>query len=143
MTTQNKSEKSSKFYWAGAYIAFGVPFLGLELLGLLYGVSPSNAELQSNMHLIIIMLHFLGGLSGGFLINLRSSVGWQQGGIVTGVLAYVLEQIVHMALYGWDSIGDAYTMFALIGGALFGAFISEYTDVKNRLKISKDNDEDQ
>lgn len=137
-----KPKESSRYYWAGAYIAFGVSFIGLELLGVLNGVSPSDAEFQSSLRFIIIILHLTGGLSGGFLVNLRSSVGWLQGGIVTGVMAYVLEQIVHTVLYGWGTVGDEFTMFALIGGSLIGSFLLENTDLKNRLKIRTDKKEE-
>jgi len=142
MKSTIEPKESSRYYWAGAYIAFGVSFIGLELLGLLNGVSPNDLEFQSNLRFIILMLHLTGGLSGGFLVNLRSSVGWLQGGLVTGVMAYVLEQIVHTVLYGWGGIGDEYTMFALIGGSVLGALLLEYTDLKDKLKKTKDNEEE-
>ncbi len=138
------SKKTSQIYWAGAYIAFGIPFLGLELLGILNGVSPANADLQNNMRLIILLLHLAGGLVGGYLVTMRSSVGWLQGGIVTGVMAYVLEEIVHTVLYGWRAIGDQFTMFALLLGSVIGAMVYEYIDSKNMVKINaKKTDEEE
>lgn len=134
MAVQKEQKTTSKIYWAGAYIAFGVPFLGLELLGVLYQVSPNNADLQLNLRFIILFLHIAGGLVGGFLVVLKSSIDWRQGGLVTGVMAYVLEQIVHTVLYGWNSVGDGFTMAALILGSVIGAFISE-TRLKGKDKI--------
>lgn len=135
MEPENKPKETSRYYWAGAYIAFGVSFLGIELLALLNGVSPMDPEFQARTRLIIIMIHLTAGLSGGYLVNLRSSVGWMQGGIVTGVMAYVLEQIVHTVLYGLNAVGDQYTMFALIGGSILGALLLENT--KNKMKRAK------
>ena len=123
---------SSKIYWSGAFIAFGVPFLGIEALGLLYGVSPSNSLLLESYRFVILFLHIMGGMVGGFLVTQRSSVGWTQGGIVTGVMAYVLEQIVHTVLYGWNVIGDNFTMAGLILGSILGAFIADY--IEKRMK---------
>ena len=132
MEPKTEPKETSRYYWAGAYIAFGVSFLGIELLALLNGVSPADTELQSRMRLIIILIHLVGGLAGGFLVNLRSTVGWLQGGIVTGVMAYVLEQVIHTVLYGWGAIGDDITMYALIGGSIVGALALEFTDIKKK-----------
>ena len=134
MATQ-KEKTMPRIYWAGAYIAFGVPFLGLELLGILYRISPDNGDFQQNLRIIILILHIIGGLSGGFSVVLKSSVDWRQGGLVTGVMAYVVEQIVHTALYGWGSVGDVFTMTALISSSVLGAFISEKRLNKNKDKI--------
>ena len=125
---EEQQSTSSNIYWSGAFIAFGIPFLGIEALGLLYGVSPSNSDLLYNYQYVIIFLHVIGGMIGGFLVTQRSSVGWTQGGIVTGVMAYVLEQIVHTVLYGWGVIGNNFTMAGMILGSIIGAFIADYLD---------------
>ncbi len=132
MEPKAEPRETSRYYWAGAYIAFGISFLGIELLALLNGVSPTDPGLQSSLRLIIILIHLTGGLSGGFLVNLRSTVGWLQGGIITGVMAFVLEQIVHTVLYGWGAIGDDITMYALIGGSVLGSLALEFTDIKKK-----------
>ena len=69
----------------------------------------------------------------------RSSVGWTQGGIVTGVMGYVLDQVVHTVLYGWNVIGDNFTMAGLILGSILGAFIADY--LEKRLKEDDSFDE--
>jgi len=119
---------SSNIYWSGAFIAFGIPFLGIEALGLLNGVSPSSPALLESYRIVILFLHIMGGMFGGYLVTQKSSVGWTQGGIVTGVMAYVLEQVVHTVLYGWNVIGDNYTMAGMILGSVVGALISDYLD---------------
>ena len=142
MEPKTEPKETSRYYWAGAYIAFGVSFLGIELLALLNGVSPADTELQSRMRIIIILIHLTGGLAGGFLVNLRSTVGWLQGGIVTGVMAYVLEQVIHTVLYGWGAIGDDITMYALIGGSIVGALALEFTDIKKKQMKTVENGEE-
>jgi len=142
MEPKTEPKETSRYYWAGAYIAFGVSFLGIELLALLNGVSPADTELQSRMRIIIILIYLAGGLAGGFLVNLRSTVGWLQGGIVTGVMAYVLEQVIHTVLYGWGAIGDDITMYALIGGSIVGALALEFTDIKKKREKTVENGEE-
>ena len=110
---------SSNIYWSGAFIAFGIPFLGIEALGLIYGVSPSNSLLLHSYQSVIIFLYVIGGMLGGYLVTQRSSVGWTQGGIVTG---------------------DNFTMAGLILGSILGAFIADYLDkrIKNDEALEED-----
>lgn len=136
MTAQKEPEKPRRIYFAGAYIAFGIAFLGVELLGLLYGVSPADPRLQTDLHVVIIGFHLLGGIVSGFLVAKRSQGDRVQAGTVTGVLAYIIIQIVHTVLYGWGAIGDAYTMIALIGGSVAGSTI--YDSQARRLARARD-----
>ena len=128
---EDQKKQNSRIYWAGAYISFGVSFIALEILALIFNVTPANVPFQERFRLLIVIIYLCAGLIGGFLVAAKSSVSWQQGGIVSGVMAYVIEQIVHAVLYGWNSVGDVFTMFAMIGGSLIGAAIYEYTDIKN------------
>jgi len=127
-------KKPSRLYFAGAYISFGIAFIGVELLALIYGVSPADPELQANLSIVIVGLHLLGGIVGGFLVAKRSQGDRLQSGTVTGVLAYVIEQIVHAVLYGWGAVGDVYTMLALIGGSMAGA-VSYDSQVKRMQRL--------
>lgn len=128
---EDQKKQNSRIYWAGAYISFGVSFTLLELLAFIYNVTPANDAFQQRFRLLIIIIYLSSGLIGGFLVVAKSEVSWGQGGIVSGVMAYVIEQVVHAVLYGWNSVGDVATMFALIGGSLLGAAIYEYTNIKN------------
>jgi len=127
-------KKPSRLYFAGAYVSFGIAFIGVELLSLIYGVSPADPELQANLSIVIVGLHLLGGIVGGFLVAKRSQGDRLQSGTVTGVLAYVIEQIVHAVLYGWGAVGDVYTMLALIGGSVAGA-VSYDSQVKRMQRL--------
>jgi FtsH-binding integral membrane protein len=136
MAAQNEPEKPRRIYFAGAYIAFGIAFLGVEFLGLIFGVSPADQGLQANLHVVIIGFYLLGGIVSGFLVAKRSQGDRIQAGTVTGVLAYIILQVVHAVLYGWGSIGDVYTMIALIGGSVAGSMI--YDSQARRLAKARD-----
>jgi len=136
MVAQKEPEKPRRIYFAGAYIAFGIVFLGVEFLGLIFGVSPADPGLQANLHVVIIGFYLLGGIVSGFLVAKRSQGDRMQAGTVTGVLAYIILQVVHAVLYGWGSIGDVYTMIALIGGSVAGSMI--YDSQARRLAMVRD-----
>jgi putative membrane protein (TIGR04086 family) len=114
-------KKPSRMYFAGAYVTFGIAFVGVEVLSFLYGVSPADPDFQGNLSVVIVGLHLLGGVVGGFLVAKRSPGDRLQAGTLTGVVAYIIEEVVHAVLYGWGVVGDAYTMLALIGGSIVGA----------------------
>ena len=136
MAAQKEPEKPRRIYFAGAYIAFGIVFLGIEFLGLIFGVSPADPGLQADLRVVIIGLHLLGGIVSSFLVAKRSQGDRIQAGTVTGVLAYIILQVVHATLYGWGSIGDVYTMIALIGGSVAGSTI--YDSQARRLASARD-----
>jgi len=114
-------KKPPRMYFAGAYIVFGIAFIGNEVLALIYGVSPADPLFQANLSIVIVGLHLLGGVVGGFLVAKRSPGDRLQAGTVTGVVAYIIEEVVLAVLYGWGVVGDVYTMLALIGGSMAGA----------------------
>ena len=110
---EEENKTSSQIYWAGAFIAFGVSFLG-------------------------IILNIVGGFAGGYLVTMKSTFGWVQGGIVTGVMAIVLLFVFQGVLYGLGVIGDQLTMFVMLLGSVLGAFSYEHTDLRNIIKIGAD-----
>jgi putative membrane protein (TIGR04086 family) len=123
MAADQGTRMPRRIIFAGANIAFGVSFIGLELLALLYGVSP--AELPVNLNLLMIGINLLGGYAGGYLTAKNARGDALQNGTLTGVLAYIIQQIVHAALYGLGAVGNAFTTLALIGGAMAGAVLHE------------------
>jgi len=123
MAADQGTRMPRRVIFAGANIAFGVSFIGLEFLGLLYGVSPADPGLQANLNLLIVAINLLGGYVGGYLVAKNTQGDTLQHGTLTGVLAYIIQQIVHATLYGFGAVGNAFTTLALIGGAMAGAVL--------------------
>ena len=96
---KTKKENISKIYWAGAYISFGLSFLGLELIALLNGITPDNTNFQKNFRLLILAIYLIAGFIGGLLVVEKSSIYWFQGGLFSGIIAYIIDQIVHAAFH--------------------------------------------
>jgi putative membrane protein (TIGR04086 family) len=125
MATNHATKTPRKIIFAGANIAFGVSFIGIELLALLYGASPADPDLQVNMNILMVGINLLGGYIGGYLAAKNTQGDALQHGTLVGVLAYIIQQIVHATLYGWGNVGNAYTTIAIIGGAVIGAILFE------------------
>jgi hypothetical protein len=123
-----------RVYFAGASLAFGLPFLIIELLALIYGGSES---VQNVFSTLVVALHLIGGLLGGYSAARIAKGDLVRVGTVTGVLAYILQQVVYTIFYGWGAVGDALTMVGLIGGSTVGAVIYKsrvdaYARIKSR-----------
>ena len=125
MAPKQEIKTPRRILFAGANIAFGVSFIGLELLGLLHGVSPADPDLQANLNLLLVGINLLGGYAGGYLTAKNHRGDALQQGTLIGVLAYIIQQIVFATLYGWGAVGNGFTTLALIGGAMAGAVLYE------------------
>lgn len=107
-------------YFAGASVAFGLPFLLLEFFGLLFS---SNEVFQRYFNGIYIGINIIGGITGGYLTARRTKEKEIRSGMITGFLAFIIQQAIYAIFYGLKSLGDMYSFFGLIGGAIFGAVI--------------------
>jgi hypothetical protein len=139
MTGEEEEKDSFRVYFAGASLAFGLPFLIIELLALIYGDSERVLSVFSTL---VVALHLVGGLLGGYSAARIAKGDLIRVGTVTGVLAYIIQQVVYTIFYGWGAVGDALTMIGLIGGATVGAFIYKsrvdaYARIKSR-RIEKE-----
>lgn len=132
MTGEKEQRDSFRVYFAGASLAFGVPFLMIELLALIYG---SSERVLSVFSTLFIVLHLVGGLIGGYSAARIAKGDLIRVGTVTGVLAYILQQVVYTIFYGGGAVGDALTMVGLIGGSTVGAVIyKSRVDAYSRIK---------
>ena len=120
MTGEEEQRDSFRVYFAGASLAFGLPFLIIELLALIYGDSEKVLSIFSTL---FILLHLVGGLLGGYSAARIAKGDLIRVGTVTGVLAYIIQQVVYTIFYGGGAVGDALTMVGLIGGSTIGAVI--------------------
>jgi hypothetical protein len=132
--TGEEERDSFRVYFAGASLAFGLPFLVIELLALLYGGSEKVLDIFSTL---VVALHLVGGLVGGYSAARISKGDVVRVGTVTGVLAYIIQQVVYTIFYGGGVVGDALTMIGLIGGSTVGAIIYKsrvdaYARIKSR-----------
>lgn len=118
---EEKAQQVFQDYFAGASIAFGIPFLALEIMGVLYGGSVHLAENIDNFTLIILALHIVGGLVGGFLVARKRQKPFYQIAVITGVFAYILEQLIYF-LFFLGLIGETYNLITLIVGSLIGSY---------------------
>jgi uncharacterized protein YneF (UPF0154 family) len=112
-----------QIFFAGASVAFGFPLLIGEILGGIAGTGLSD-DFSETLSILYILLHLIGGLIGGALV--ARNVSEQEtikSGAITGLLAYVFHQIIFFIFFGAGVIGDPYTLVALIGGSIVGAFL--------------------
>ena len=134
MTGGEEERDSFRVYFAGASLAFGLPFLIIELLALIYG---GSEKVQTVFSTLVLALHLLGGLLGGYSAARIAKGDLIRVGTVTGVLAYIIQQVVYTIFYGLGALGDALTMIGLIGGSTVGAAIYKsrvdaYARIKSR-----------
>ena len=135
MTGEQDQRDSFRVYFAGASLAFGLPFLIIELLALIYGDSERVLSVFSTL---FIALHLAGGLLGGYSAARIAKGDLIRVGTVTGVLAYIIQQVVYTIFYGAGAVGDALTMVGLIGGSTVGAIIyKSRVDAYSRIKRRK------
>lgn len=140
MTGEEEQRDSFRIYFAGASLAFGVPFLTIELLALIYGDSERVLSVFSTL---FIALHLVGGLLGGYSAARIAKGDLIRVGTVTGVLAYIIQQVVYTIFYGGGAVGDALTMVGLIGGSTVGAIIyKSRVDAYSRIKRRKIEEEE-
>ena len=118
-----ESQKTISYYFAGASLAFGLPLLLLEILGLAYSLNMDRGIAEPWFNLIYLGLHLMSAALSGVLVGRRSSENWFRVGGVTGLLAYLLQQIIYLIFYGTRAIGDIYALSVLLTGCLIGAFI--------------------
>ncbi len=144
MTGEEEEKDSFRVYFAGASLAFGLPFLIIELLALIYGGSERVLSVFSTL---VVALHLLGGLLGGYSAARIAKGDLVRVGTVTGVLAYIIQQVVYTIFYGWGAVGDSLTMIGLIGGSTVGAVlyksrVDAYARIKSRRIEEREEKED-
>jgi len=144
MTGEEEKKDSFRIYFAGASLAFGLPFLTIELLALIYG---GSERVMSVFSTLVVALHLLGGLLGGYSAARIAKGDLVRVGTVTGVLAYIIQQVVYTIFYGWGVVGDALTMIGLIGGSTVGAAlyksrVDAYARIKSRRMKEENEDGD-
>ena len=101
---------------SGASLAFGIPFLGGEVLALLC----KGPEIKPIFFWLVVGLHLVGGVAGGVLVATRWPMGGWRSLAATGLLAYLLQQALSLLFYGSSALGDPLPLVTLLGGCLLG-----------------------
>jgi hypothetical protein len=126
-------QKRFQIYFAGASLAFGLPFLIVEIMGLIVG--DEFSEYSVIIGFIYISIHAFGGLLGGALVarNVQREEMIRSAAI-SGLMAYLLHQIIYYLFFGASVIGDPYTLFALLGGSIAGSIYTRQNPPKNNVE---------
>jgi hypothetical protein len=120
--------------FAGASVAFGVPFLLIEVIGLIAGLDLYNTY-PTLFGVLYISLYVLGGILGSSLATRKVELEQiTRFGVLTGLIAFFIQQIVYFVFFGASVLGDTYTMFALIGGSIMGSIYTR----QNRKRQEKE-----
>ena len=129
-----------RIYFAGASLAFGLPFFLVELISLFIGEAFFN-NYSVLFGVIYMSLHLIGGLLGGALVARRvEKAEIIRAAATSGLLAYLLHQIIYYLFYGTSVVGDTYTLFALLGGSMVGALYVRQN--KNKIIEEENKEED-
>ena len=128
-----------QIYFAGASLAFGLPFLIVELISLIV-VDEFYQEFSVIFGFIYISIHVLGGIIGGALVARRvQKKDILRAGATTGLMAFIIHQIIYFFFFGASVIGDPYTLFALLGGSVTGSlYIRQNIPVDQEVEKNED-----
>lgn len=120
--------------FAGGSVAFGVPFLLIEVIGLIAGLDLYNTY-PTLFGVLYISLYVLGGILGSSLATRKVELEQiTRFGVLTGLIAFFIQQVISFIFFGAGVLGDTYTLFALVGGSIMG---SMYTR-QNRKRQEKE-----
>ena len=119
-----------QIYFAGASLAFGLPFLIVEVIGIFIGAEILN-QFPETFGFLYVSLYVTGGLLGGALVARRVQIPEAlRAGAITGLMAYIFNQVIYVLFFGIEIIGDPYTLFAMVGGSFLGAFLTRQSRIK-------------
>ena len=105
-------------YLSGGLVSVGLPMLLFEVLMFLY-VKPLNQIIGSTSYLIIA---FLGGIVGGFLVARGTDREVISVGAATGAVGYVLHELVLRFLLGYSMVGGFYILLTFLTGGVTGSY---------------------
>ena len=118
-------KQSFQILFAGASVAFGVPFLLIEVIGLVLGMELYNTY-PTLFGALYISLYVLGGILGSSLATRKVELDQMtRFGVLTGLAAFFIQQVVYFIFFGAGVLGDTYTLFALVGGSLMGSIYTK------------------
>lgn len=122
-----------KEYIAGASLAFGIVLLTLQLLGVYYEFIGLGWEEMTGydagwLLILFVVIHILGGLVGGYLVSRRREMESFRPGVITAVIAYIIEYIYQLLFEGFFP-GSLWALICYVGGGVFGSIAAEAKSV--------------
>jgi len=120
-------------YLAGASLAFGIILLTLQLLGAYYefvGLGWEEiAAYTAPLSALFIIIHIVGGSVGGYLVALRRVGESFRPGMVTALIAYIIEYFYQLLFEG-SFPGSLWALICLVGGGVCGSMVAEARRMK-------------
>lgn len=122
-----RSERVFREYMAGASLAFGLVLITLQLLNVYYdyrGVGLEGlAGYADEFFTLFLALHIAGGALGGYLVGRRREEKPLQAGLVTAVIAYMIEYLYYI-IFERAFPGSLWALFGFVGGGVVGALFA-------------------
>lgn len=126
-TVGENSELVFKEYMAGASLAFGLVLLTFQALNAYYNYMGVGLEglagYADEFFTLFLGLHISGGALGGYLVCRRREEKTLKAGVVTALIAYVIEYIYYLIFEGAFP-GSFWALLSFIGGGVVGALFA-------------------
>lgn len=127
-------ERSFKNYLAGAALSFGVVLIVTQMVAL-YVAGLSEEEAMSLGYVrvnLLLVINFLGGALGSFLLARKVGDDYIQVGTITAICSYILET-VYFFFFGEGQSPDVWVIVSLVSGGVIGSLFAKAQDEKRRL----------
>jgi hypothetical protein len=127
-------ERSFKNYLAGAALSFGVVLIATQMVAL-YVAGLSEEEAMSLGYVrvnLLLVINFLGGALGSFLLARKVGDDYIQVGTITAICSYILET-VYFFFFGEGQSPDVWVIVSLVSGGVIGSLFAKAQDEKRRL----------
>lgn len=135
-----RSELVFREYIAGASLAFGLVLLTFQVLNAYYdymGVGLEGlAGYADEFFTLFLGLHIVGGVLGGYLVGRRREEKTLQAGVVTAVIAYMIEYIYYI-IFERSFPGSLWALLGFVGGGLVGAWFAIVQRTRRMLASSQ------
>jgi hypothetical protein len=134
ISLSDQQKQSFQILFAGASVAFGLPFLLIEVIGFIF-----DMELYTSYPTLFgvayISLYVFGGIIGGSLATRTVETKHiTRAGVTIGLIAFFIQQVISFIFFGAGVLGDTYTLFALVGGSIMGSIYTK----QNRKRLEKE-----
>jgi len=134
-----RSERVFREYIAGASLAFGLVLLTFQTVSAYFGYSGRGWEglsgYSDTFFALFLGVHITGGVLSGYLVGRRREEKTVQAGVVTAVLAYIIEYIYYI-IFERAFPGSLWALIGFVGGGAFGAYLATIQRYRGRLRSS-------